>query len=394
MTGTLKLPYTKLKKKISSYQFDHILLGVALILILFGIYLQFNIATSLGETLPMRMFINQVRSLVVAALVFIIIFSIPNLSKLLYNLSPILLIGTICLLVYVLFYGVTAQGSTRWMRLPFFSFQPSALAHPILIIFFAKYLDKKQHIIKKTGFVRFIKDFQILIFVTITILVLIFFQRHLSTLIVLSLTILGLLFVTGFKKSLLLITLLLIAVSVYFTVFKGEDYRSGRMDIFANYSLFHRALGVERQEITADAFQVRESLIAISQGGFFGTGVQGGRANMRFLPDVNSDYIFAMIGEQFGFIGGAIVILLFCVLLFRTLMISNKSDSFFKKVLVAGFGLNIFISAMVNIGVSLSALPSTGLPLPYISYGGSALLVNVAMLAIILNISMMKRKKV
>ena len=390
MIEALKYPFTLLSK-VKKSQFDHYLFGIVILLVIFGIYLQFNIATSLGDSFQMRLFINQLRSILVASIVFVALFSIPNLSDGLYKISPLLMIGTICLLVYVLYFGVTAQGSTRWMRIPGFSFQPSALAHPVLIIFYAKYLEKKKHLISKSGFVGFLRDFKLLVFITLTILVLIFLQRHLSTLIVLSLTIFGLLYLVGFKKSLLVIMTLLIAISFYFTVFRGEDYRSGRMDIYSKYSLFHKALGMDKQEISADPHQVRESLIAISQGGFFGTGAKGGRANMRFLPDVNSDYIFAMIGEQFGFIGGAIIILLFCLFLFRSFSIGDNTDTFFKKVVVIGFGLNIFISAMVNIGVSLSALPSTGLPLPYISHGGSALLINVAMLAIILNISI-KRK--
>jgi cell division protein FtsW (lipid II flippase) len=170
-----------------------------------------------------------------------------------------------------------------------------------------------------------------------------------------------------------------------------HGYRSNRMEIYANYSLFHKALGHERQAYSGDSYQIRESLTAISQGGLFGTGSEGGRAKHMFLPDVNSDYIFAMIGEQFGFIGGIIIIFLFSVFLFRSLLVSASADSYFKMLLVMGMGINIFITAIVNMGVSMSALPSTGLALPFISHGGSALVVNLGMLAVILNISSQRK---
>ena len=379
------------KFNLFSIDFDKVLLITVIVLTIFGIYLQFDIATSLGDNFQMRMFISQMRSLFVAIAIFFIVFFIPNVSRLLHKGSFLFVVIAIGLLLFVLFYGQTAQGSTRWIRLPFFSFQPSQIAHTVLIVFYAKYLENKRDIIKHTGFIRFFKDFQLLIFITMAIIVLIYLERHLSTLIVLGLTLLSLLFIAGFKRSMILIMLLLIIGSFFLVINRSHDYRSGRMEIYSKYSLFHKALGIDKQEISADPYQVRESLTAISQGGIFGTGSERGRAKHKFLPDVNSDYIFAMIGEQFGFIGGMIVIALFSVFLFRTVVISTAADSFFTMMVAIGFGINIFITAIVNIGVSLSALPSTGLPLPFVSYGGSALAVNVGMLAVILNISAKKR---
>jgi len=150
---------------------------------------------------------------------------------------------------------------------------------------------------------------------------------------------------------------------------------------------------MQRSEITADAYQVRESLTALSSGGLTGTGISRGRAKHKYLPDINSDYVFSLIGEQFGFIGSFIVMLLYCVFIVRVFLISYYSDSFFKRMLVYGFGANIFITVLVNVGVSISALPSTGLPLPFISYGGSYLLTSLVMVAVILNVSS-KRKTV
>ena len=383
------IPKIKSKTYLTSY--DQILLLVAVLLTIVGIYLQFNIATSLGDTFQMNLFLNQLKSLVIAVLVFVVIFNTKNLSEKLYKNSFIFVGIIIAMLIYVLIYGVTTQGSTRWIRLPFFSFQPSQLAHPILIIFFAKYFENTKDTIKSTGFFKFIRNYQPLILITLSIFVLIYLEKHLSTLIVLSVTLLSMLYVAQFKKRLIVMVLLLTFGLFYISTYFTHSYRSSRMEIYAQYSLFHKALGIEKESTSADSYQIRESLTAVSQGGLLGTGKSGGRAKHLFLPDVNSDYVFAMIGEELGFIGGLITLFLFSLFLIRSLMISVASETLFSQLVAMGMGINIFFTAIVNIGVSLSALPSTGLTLPFISYGGSALVVNAAMLAIILNLSSKRR---
>jgi cell division protein FtsW len=381
------------KSKERSYlaNFDQLLLGITVCLILFGVYLQFNIATSLGDNFQMSLFLGQLRSLVFASLVFVVFFFPRKLSDFLFTGSSVFLFTLIALLVFVLLHGVSTQGSVRWIRLPFFSFQPSQLAHPVLIICFAKAFDIKKHIIKQTGFVRFLQEFAPLLLFTGFVFLLIYWGRHLSTLIVLGLTLISMILVAEFKKSLIVILSLIILVGCIGAIFYGAKYRSDRMAIYAKYSLFHKALGLDKKNIDADTYQVRESLLAVSQGGFFGTGSEKGRAKHKFLPDVNSDYIYAMIAEQFGFLGGFIILFLYTLFFFRTILNSLAKENLFKKLVILGMGVNIFISASVNIGVALSALPSTGFPLPFISHGGSALAVNVGMLAVILNFSS-KRK--
>ena len=380
-----------MKTKSYLVDFDRVLFVTALALTIFGIYLQFNIATSLGDNFQMNMFLNQLRSLLLGIVIFSVVFFIPNLSKLLYAGSFWFLIFMVALLIYVLLFGQTAQGGTRWIRVFGFSFQPSQIAHPILIVFYAKYFERKQDLIKSTGFVKFFKDFRFLVFITACVIVLIFMQRHLSTLVVLSLTLISMIFVADFKKSLFIVLIGLILTGLFMIVNLSNDYRFARMELWAKYSLFHKYSGKDMQEIAADEYQVRESLTAITHGGMFGTGSERGRAKHKFLPDVNSDYIFAMIAEQFGFIGGFIVIFLFGLFIFRSMLIGASLDSYFNMLVVIGFGMNIFITAAVNIGVALSALPSTGLPLPFISYGGSALAVNIGMLAVILNLGSKRR---
>jgi len=303
-----------LPKKSYLVDFDRILLATVFVLTVFGIYLQFNIATSMGDNLQMSMFLNQLRSLFIAIFVFCIVFFIPNLSKLLYHGSFWYLLLVIGLLIYVLLFGISEQGSTRWMRLVFFSFQPSQLVHPVLIVFFAKYFERKRHLIANTGFFGFLNDFKLLVILTIGIMALILLQPHLSTIIVLSLTLLAMIFVADFKKTLFFMLILIVLVGSFILINLSHDYRPARMVTYTKYSLFHKFMGVEQSKIAGCRdrdYQVVESLTAITQGGLIGTGSERGRAKHKFLPDVNSDYIFAMIAEQFGFIGGLLVLLLF-----------------------------------------------------------------------------------
>jgi len=377
----------------SSYlRLDKMLFIIVVILTLFGLYLQFNIGTSLGDRLQMRLFMNQFKYLGLAIIVFCMFYFPKNITQYLHDFSLIFVLLLIGLLSFVLAKGVMQGGATRWVRIGFVTFQPSSLAHPVLIILYAKYFTKNELILYKTGFFAFIKEFKMLVIVTATIFLLVLLEKHLSTLIVLGATLLSMIFVCNFKKSLFAMLSLILILSVGVVVLVGHNYRSTRLRTYVNYSLFPRMLGAEQKEITKDeGYQIKESLTAISQGGFWGVGQNQGRAKHKYVPDLNSDFIFTIIAEERGFLGGAVIIILFTLLLYRVMKISSNTKWLFENLLAFGLGINIFITAIINIGVSLSALPVTGLPLPFISHGGSALIVNVAMIAIILNISRERR---
>lgn len=381
------------KMKIFLVEYDQVILFIVAILTLFGLFLQLNIGSSLGDNRQMNFFINQLKWVFISLPFFIFFFRYSKVIDLLYKFSFVFIIILIALLVMVLVKGISIQGGTRWIRIFGFTIQPSTLAHPALIIFFAKFLEKKRDVIKDTGIAGFIKNFWFLILVSAIVFLLIALGRHLSTLIVLGLTLFTMLFVAEFKFSLFIILILLLGGFLYFYISDGAAYRLKRIEIYSKYSLFLKALGYQRTEIEADDYQVRESLTAISRGGLTGTGITRGRAKHKYLPDINSDYVFALIAEQFGFIGSLITVFLYCIFIFRVFLISSYADSFFKKLLIFGFGANLFITVLVNVGVSISALPSTGLPLPFISYGGSYLLTSLVMVGIILNVSS-KRKSV
>jgi cell division protein FtsW (lipid II flippase) len=138
-------------------------------------------------------------------------------------------------------------------------------------------------------------------------------------------------------------------------------------------------------------YQVKESLTALTSGKLFGTGPDSGRAKHYYLPEARTDYVFTVIGEEFGFLGAMIVFGLHCLLFYKIMLMAFKQTDYYLQMVAMGLGLNIFLNVLVNVGVSMSILPSTGNTLPFISYSGTAMLMDSLSIGIILNISA-KRK--
>ena len=178
-------------------------------------------------------------------------------------------------------------------------------------------------------------------------------------------------------------------VAGFMIIHFGAKYRSNRIQMYQKYSLFNVG---EAGETGLDDYQIRESLISLAGGGFIGTGPNRGTGKHYFLPEAKTDYIFSIIGEEFGFPGALFVILLYCLLFYRSVIVSFNNKNFYLKILGAGLAMNIFFNAFVNIGVAMSALPSTGVTLPFISYGGTSFLVNSISIGFLLNISAKRRE--
>ncbi|MCL1827695.1 MAG: FtsW/RodA/SpoVE family cell cycle protein, partial [Candidatus Cloacimonetes bacterium] len=356
-----------------------------------GIYLQFDIATALGGLdREMYFFISQCKWICLSVIVFFVFFKVSAVPDL---LRRGIYIFTGLLIPFLILALIQRKGDEpgRIAYIGSFSFQPSELAHPILIIFFAKLIEAKEAILNDSKILPILKSFGLFLLIAVSIFVSIYIGMHLSTLIVLGTTLTIMAFLAGVKIRYLCLLALIGFCSVFFVIKTGHNYRSDRIKLFLKYNLVCKYFVKDTDNISVDSYQSKESLIAISQGGLIGTGSNKDRAKHKFLPDINTDFIYSMICEQRGFIGGFFILLLYFLFLFRFIKISFDTDRIYEKFLVLGFGLNIFLKAMVHIGVVISFLPNTGLPLPFVSYGGTALLVNTAMLAVILNIST-KRK--
>ena len=375
------------RSKIQSYivSFDKVILITYFLLCLIGLVVMLDISSVQSS---MRYFYRQLFFMLISAIFAIVILYTLNLEKI-RVLSPYLVYLTILLLIIVLVKGNTVKGATRQIHLGFINFQPSVLARLALIFYFAHILDKKNEELVSSTTGKFLGNFFALIVVTGITFLLIIMERHLSTLIIGGLTIYGMLIYAGAKKRVLFTIAIIGIIAGCLVLANGADYRKGRLTTYKKFSLFLKPAG--EIKIEDSDYQVKESLTALSSGGLIGTGMARGRAKHYYLPEARTDYVYTVIGEEWGFIGALIVFGLHCFLFFRCFWMANSQENRFLKFLGVGLAMNIFCNVLVNTGVAMSLLPPTGNTLPFISYGGSALLIDSIALGMLLNISAQRR---
>jgi cell division protein FtsW len=221
---------------------------------------------------------------------------------------------------------------------------------------------------------------------TLIVFLLILAEKHFSPLIISGFTLILLLLLAKIRFSTILLIICISLFALMIVLKLGPSYRSERMQIYTKYSLLHKAFNKDTEYNGTSDYQIRESLISLTGGRLFGTTPQKGTGKHYFLPEAKTDYIYSIIGEEFGFIGALFVMALYVFLFARAIINSYKKDMFLKLAGI-GLGMNIFFNAMVNIGVSLAVIPSTGVTLPFISYGGTSLLINSFTVGLLLNIS-------
>jgi len=290
------------------------------------------------------------------------------------KISKPLLLTSIILLVVVLFAGEAAKGASRWLRLGFFSFQPSELAKFAMVLHFATLLTRKQDVIKdfKQGFLPFVVW-------TLIICGLIALQPNFSTMIVIFFISIALMFIGNVNLIYLLATGLIgIASAGVYAI--SATYRMNRIKAFLG-------LGGDSHPIETVNYQLNQALIAIGNGGLFGVGPGQNRQSHLFLPESYGDFIFSIVGEEYGFFGLLIIILAFAIIFWRGMIIAKKAPDNFGYFLAVGIITTFAIYVFVNAGVNTGLLPTTGVPMPFISYGGTAVIFYSAAIGVLLNIS-------
>ena len=285
----------------------------------------------------------------------------------------------VALLFAVGFVGMSSGGATRWINLGFISFQPSEVAKIGLIIFYASLLTQNKGQIREMwrGF------FYPIAWLLPIIAILIGVQNHLSATILITIIIAVMMLMAGSRLK-------------YFLTFGVAGVTAGASALF----LYAKATGKGLFRITrlitfldpfADiqgaGWQVVQSLYAIGSGGVFGSGLGQSKQKYLYLPEPQNDFIFAIVVEEFGLIGGGIVILLFFSIIYRALKLSQNVDDMYCKFLLIGLSLSLAVQVFINIGVVVGVLPVTGITLPLFSYGGSSLLINFVSFGIMLNAS-------
>lgn len=356
-------------------------------------------------------FWSQIRWILIGFGALLAIAFLPN--RLLYELSYILYGIALFFLVLVLIWGTEGYGAVRWLRFGGFGFQPSEFAKIATLLAVARYLSEERLDINR------LKTFLAAAAFLLAPFLLIAKQPDLGTALVFIVMSLPVLFWAGLRwENLVLIlapgltlfasfnhitfSLVMVLILVYLFYVKPP------MLLRVAYFILNVAIGLltpflwnqlkdyQKQRITTfwnpeadplgSGYQIIQSKVAIGSGGFLGKGfMEGSQTQLRFLPEQHTDFIFAVIGEEFGFLGILAALILFTVFLVRIVQMANTYRSRFSSIFAIGAGSIIGFHMFINAGMTIGLFPVTGLPLPFVSYGGSALLTNMAIVGILLN---------
>jgi len=295
--------------------------------------------------------------------------------KLLENLAPWLLGGSCVLLGLVVVMGHMSNGATRWLRVGFLSLQPTDLARLATVVFLAWLLKRRP--VEANGFLR---GLLVPLVVLGLVAALILKQPNLSSA--------GLLLITGFVMLFLsgaplryLAAPVAGGVAVVALALATHPYMMVRVNTFLDFVVRGRMAARD------SGFQLDQSLIAIGSGGFTGRGLGAGMQKLLFLPEAHTDFIFSIIAEELGFLGTTSLLVVIGLFLWRGMRVAARCSEPFAALVAGGLTVQIGLYALANLAVATGLAPTTGLPLPFVSYGGSALLVNLAAAGIVYRIS-------
>ncbi|MDD2850718.1 MAG: putative lipid II flippase FtsW [Desulfuromonadaceae bacterium] len=286
--------------------------------------------------------------------------------------APILL-GCIVLLVLVLIPGIggSAGGASRWIRFPGFNLQPAEIAKIALIMYMAYSLDRKQDKIKQLG-----AGFVSYMLILVVMLGLLLKQPDMGSALTLAAVAIVMLFSAG-TRLVYIISIFLMSLPFIYFLIMNVAYRKRRILAFLD----------PWQDPQNSGFQIIQSWLAFGTGGLFGQGLGEGKQKLFYLPEAHTDFILSVIGEELGFLGVIVIIGMFFLLVQRALRIAVAAPDAFGRFLALGIAILFGIEATVNMGVVTGLLPTKGLALPFISYGGSSLVISLFAVGILLNIS-------
>ena len=314
---------------------------------------------------------------VVLGLIFLVAFSIIpyDVYK---HISKGLMFFITALLIYTLFFAAQIKGSGRWIDLGLINFQPADLARLFLIIHLAVLIEKKGDLIQ-----NFNDLFLHLFFWVAIIACLIFFQPNISNGLIIIFISLSMFFVGGAKLKHIFITTLgsllgAVSIAMFF------EHSRGRIVTFVKSILYGESINK----------QVNEALLALGSGGWLGQGIGNSKQSNLFLPESYGDFIFAIIGEELGFIGSVLVVAGYFAIFFTGIVIAKKVRDTYGQLLAFGISFSIILNAFINIAVTTGILPTTGVPLPFISYGGTSIIITCISVGILVNIAMLNAKYV
>ena len=355
--------------------YDRQLVWIALGLMLTGLVMvtsaSFPISARLTDQ-PFHFMFRHAIFLVLALIVSSVILQIP--MKRWFQYSMYLLGLSFFLLVVVLAVGKSVNGASRWIPLGLFNLQPAEVAKLSLFIFMAGYLVRKQDEVRKTFFGGFGKP--IMVFGAFAVLLL--GQPDLGTVVVMLVTLFGMLFIAGAKLS-QFIALMVAGIAAVVGLIVIEPYRVRRVTSF--WEPWNDPFG--------SGYQLTQSLMAFGRGDWMGQGLGNSVQKLEYLPEAHTDFVFAVLAEELGFVGVTLVLILIFSLVLKAILIGKKAfenDQLFSGYLAFGIGIWFAFQTLVNVGAASGIVPTKGLTLPLISYGGSSLIVMSVAVSMLLRI--------
>ncbi len=361
-------------KKINMKSIDYALLCGLLLLLFFGVVMVYS--SSSYYALYQKdvyntdyYFIKEITWVIVGIIGMAITMSIDyHIYK---KITPWLVMITLVLLVLVLFIGADINGAVRWIRLGPLSFQPSELAKYVMVLYLALLIDKRKNKIKK-----FAEGTIFYLSIAAVFAVLILLEKNLSITAIIMMVAFIMILVGGAKISHIL-SLIPVGAAAGLALIFTQSYRLDRLTSFLN----------PWADPSGDSYQLIQSFYALGSGGIFGVGLGNSRQKALFMPEPHNDFIFSIIGEELGLIGCIFIIILFMFIVIRGTTVAVKARDNYGFLLAIGIISVIALQAIINIAVVSGSMPVTGVPMPFISYGGTSLVFNLGAMGILLNIS-------
>lgn len=358
-------------KKLENY--DLVIMSMAIALTCFGVVMVFSASSVMADKRYHDGFFFLKRQGMFAVMGLGIMLGVMRVEYHFWKRMAVpALLLCLVLLIMVLIPGIggKAGGSSRWIKLFGFNLQPSEMAKLALIMYMAYSLDKKQHKIKE--FASGIIPYMIVLAVLIGCLAA---QPDLGGALTLVAVAFTMLFAAGTRLAHILSMVLLALPLLAYKLNHG--YHKGRMDAWSD----------PWSDPAGKGFQIIQSWLALGTGGMFGQGLGEGKQKLFYLPEAHTDFILSVVGEELGFMGVLVIIAMFFLLVYRAMCIAAAAPDAFGRFLALGIAVLFGIEATVNMGVITGLFPTKGLALPFISYGGSSLLISLFAVGILLNIS-------
>lgn len=359
---------------VSVGDFDYTFLFIVILLLAFGLVMLLSASAPDANKLygnSYYFFLKQFACAVVGIIGMLFV------SKINYNtykkLAPKMMIICTILLVCVLIPGIGAShnGSRRWLNTPVIELQPSEFMKPVIAMYFARLIDQGKYNLKKIG------GNLPYIGVLLIVVGLMLMETHLSGAIIIAGIGVSVMIAGGTPIKPVLIGAIILLPIAIFAVYSLSEVRWARVTSFLD----------PFKDIRDESYQVAQGLYAIGSGGIFGLGLGQSVQKYSYLPEPYNDFIFAIVCEELGFVGAALVILLFAALILRAVRIAMNAPDTYSSLIAIGIAAQLAIQTILNIAVATSSIPNTGVSLPFFSYGGTAILTLLLEMGVLLNIS-------